>query len=170
MTAVANAIPSAARGAFKAISPRSLKVQESEGQGGQCYKTVICWMPEHVTFNDLNSHPEMWSMIQESPFALNEHDKLELRWGAGMVVYAAVDYTEGGEVHLFDIRKPTRRKSVGIAWTDGKYIVRPVDGAWAYFRIAGDGGDDLRLGSGTWPTWEGAKQACIANEYPRKIR
>lgn len=172
-TALANntaAISSTARGTFKPISPRNLRVQENEGVGGQVYKTCVVFMPDYVTLDDLNARAEMWSLVQEGPCPLNEDDKLEMRWRDGMRVYGVVDYVEAGKVYLFDIRKPTRRKPIDVDWTDGKFIVRRTDGGFAYFRIAGDGGQDLRLGSGTWPTADAAKQACVANEYPRKIR
>ena len=162
-TAVEKAPTSAAPREVPIIKPRDISVQEA----GFHYKTMVVNLPESLTFQDLNDHPEIWKLVQAagSGKALCEFDKLELRafeWTA----YAAVNHADNERVVLYDIRKASKPRREVALYSDNTYDVRWSHDGYGFFRTA----DNIRMGNATYQTPEAAKAALIREMYPASIR
>ena len=143
------------------LKPGDVDIQDA----GFSYKTVVVRLPEDMTFQDLNDHPEIWKLVQENiNTALSEYDKVELRaetWTA----WASVNHADRGQVILFDIRKASKPKREVALFSDATYDVRWSHEGYGYYRTA----DGVRMGTATFPTPEAAKQALIREMYPATV-
>jgi len=143
------------------LKPGDVDIQEV----GFSYKTVVVRLPEDMTFQDLNDHPEIWKLVQENRnTALAEYDKVELR-AVDWTAWAAVNHADNGQVILFDIRKASKPKREVALYSDNTYDVRWSHEGFGYYRTA----DNVRMGTATFPTPEAAKQALIREQYPVKV-
>ena len=143
------------------LKPGDVDVQDI----GQIYKTVCVRLPEDMTFQDLNDHPEIWKLVQaDINKALSEYDKIELR-AKDWTAWASVNHADRGQVILYDIRKASKPKREVALYSDATYDVRWSHEGYGYYRTA----DNVRMGTATFPTPEAAKQALIREMYPATV-
>ncbi len=129
------------------------------------YKEVVVRLPEDMTFQDLNDHPEVWKLVQaDINKALSEYDKIELR-AKDWTAWASVNHADRGQVILYDIRKASKPKREVALYSDATYDVRWSHEGYGYYRTA----DNVRMGTATFPTPEAAKQALIREQYPATV-
>jgi hypothetical protein len=128
-------------------------------------KSVVVSMPDSLTLQALMDDPKLWRSIQgDRTKALNEDDRVELRW-FDKRAYTAVDYADANEVVLLKPDVRSKRERDRTPWKDNNYEVRSIHGGWSYFRIS----DDVRMSSALYPTWEAARAACIREQYPARV-
>jgi hypothetical protein len=143
------------------LKPGNVSIQSA----GQIYKTAVVQLPEDMTFQDLNDHPEIWKLVQENVnTALSEYDKVELR-AVEWTAWASVNNADRGQVILYDIRKASKPKREVALFSDSKFEVRWSHEGYAYYRKA----DNVKMCTATFPTPEAAKQALIREQYPPTV-
>src|SRR5262245_37151372 len=128
-------------------------------------KSVVVDMPDEISPNDLHEHPDLWRVVQKSrDKALNALDSVTLCW-FDKVIYTHADFANDSEVILFKAPVLTRRERDRTPWRNDTYEVRAIAGAFSYFRSK----DGIQMTPRTWPTWQAAMQACIAEQAPARV-
>lgn len=102
---------------------------------GHFFRELVVYCPPDLTMADLNENSDrIWKAIQGSAgHALQEYDKLELRW-EDKVCYARVNYADLTTVHLFDIRKVDKPKRAAELWDNGTYRVQWTHDGYCWAR------------------------------------
>jgi hypothetical protein len=135
------------------------------------HKLVSVNLRDDFSFQDLNDHPEIWTLVQQtSPGGatcapLRPNDKLELRareWTA----YATVNAIEKDKVILFDIRKVSRPKRTVELPHDDDYRIEQVGSRYAVF--SNKNNNPNPHGGQTFET-VGQAKAFMDSQYGRKV-
>jgi hypothetical protein len=144
------------------IKPTSVRLNAAN----YCNKEWIVHVDDTLTLQDVtSSKPELWRLVQRTrDRALSEGDEVRLVWHDQIAV-AIVDFADADEVYFLRPTTHSRRQRDRVAWTDGNFEVRSVQGAWTYFRKK----DGQRMSTATWPTVDAAKAACIREQAPARM-
>lgn len=157
--------------ASEAKAAASRKVPEIKAKAvtwnneGFAWREALVRLPEGMTLQDLNDHPEVWRQVQESNLAsFRRFDKVRaVAWDESWIAEAVVNHADRGQVILAGIRKIDFPRREIALFEDNTYKVEWLGSGYGITRKS----DGVMMGNQTWPTPEGAKAGLLSLYHSR---